>query len=211
MRVVVLDDHLVVGEGIRRVIEQHATGVCWLGQVTDVQALRVGMGTWPTLPEVVLLDLDLRDGSDPAQTVSELVERKIAVIVFTAEWRPVPIRAVVRAGAVGVALKSDPPARLMAAIEAAHRGDFFTSSELAYLLVTDPDLTPRLAPREVEALRLLASGLARKSVGRQMSPPVAESTVVTYLQRVMEKYRALGRPMFSASDAVRAARDDGFV
>lgn len=211
IRVMLVDDHLVVGEGIRRVIEKHEAGVFWLGQVTDTRALLASLAPGSPVPQVVLLDLDLRDGSDPAQTVGALTERGIAAIIFTAEWRPVPIRAVVRAGAAGVALKSDPPFRLVAAIEAAHRGDFFTSSELAYLLATDPELTPRLAPREVETLRLLASGIARKSVGRHMSPPVTESTVVTYIRRVMEKYRALGRPMASAGDAVRAARDDGFL
>ena len=75
-----------------------------------------------------------------------------------------------------------------------------------FVLLTDPDLAAHLAPRELEVLRLLGEGVPRKSIGRRLDPPVS---LTTYLDRVRDRYRALGRTVDTPADAVRATTADG--
>ena len=75
------------------------------------------------------------------------------------------------AGAMGVILKSDQPRPDHRVIRQASAGDFAVSSELAEMLVNDKHMTPHLAPRELEALELLASRLPpRPSAGGWIRP-----------------------------------------
>ncbi|MEI2819857.1 MAG: hypothetical protein V9E81_06400 [Marmoricola sp.] len=107
-------------------------------------------------------------------------------------------------------LKSDEPDLIVNVLRSAAGGEFAVSSDLAFVLMTDAELTAKLAPREIEALQLLADGVPRKSVGERMDPPVAMSTVVTYLNRACARYREMGVDVQSPRDAVRAAIQDGY-
>lgn len=211
VRIAVVDDHAIIAEGIQKVLAEFAPTLEWVGTVPSLARLRVALGEWSPAPDVVLYDLHLNDGSTAPEGIEELVARGIKVVVLTGEWRPIPIRDAVKAGACGVMLKADPPERMAQVITTAASGNFAVSGEVAYLLVTDASLTPRLAPREIEALQLLAAGLPRKVIGKRMSPPVAETTVVTYFNRVVQKYRDMGRAVNSPQDAVRAAEADGYL
>lgn len=122
-----------------------------------------------------------------------------------------PLRAAVRAGAQGLILKSDDVAAIMRVLRSVVDGDFAVSSELAFALVTDEELVPHLSSRELEVLRLLADGVARKSVGQFLEPPVKLSTVVTHLNRICSRYQELGRVVLGSNDAVREAIVDGYL
>jgi len=156
------------------------------------------------------MDLHLEDGSAPAETIARLAQAGHHVVVLTSEMRPVPIRGAIRAGAIGLCLKSDEPDLIVHVLRSAAAGAFSVSSDLAFVLMTDAELTAKLAPREIEALQLLADGVPRKSVGERMDPPVAMSTVVTYLNRACARYREMGVDVQSPRDAVRAAIQDGY-
>jgi DNA-binding NarL/FixJ family response regulator len=156
------------------------------------------------------MDLHLEDGSDPTETIARLAQAGHHVVVLTSEMRPVPIRGAIRAGAIGLCLKSDEPDLIVHVLRSAAAGAFSVSSDLAFVLMTDAELTAKLAPREIEALQLLADGVPRKSVGERMDPPVAMSTVVTYLNRACARYREMGVDVQSPRDAVRAAIQDGY-
>jgi DNA-binding NarL/FixJ family response regulator len=206
-----VDDHPIVIEGVVAAIGLLAPNVQWLGSATSWAGLQERLSEWEPRPDLVLVDLHLRDGSDPIEMISDLRDRDIAVVVFTSELRPIPIRRAVAAGAQGVALKADPPSALVDVIRDVAAGNFAVSSDLAYVLVTDPDLVAHLAPREAEVLTLLAEGVPRKTIGRRLDPPVEMSTVITYLNRIGARYRALGREIGSIADTLREATADGYL
>lgn len=214
VRVVAVDDHPIVIDGLLHGLTRAAPDITVLGAATTTAAL---LGLLDELtgsgraPDLVLMDLHLGDGTDPSARIAQLVDRGLRVVVVTSESRPIAVRRAVQAGAVGLALKADPVEALADTIRTAAAGDFAVSGDLAHALVTDPALTAALARREVEVLALLADGVPRKSLGAHMAPPVSNATAVTYLNGALARYRDLGVPVDTAADAVRAALADGHL
>ncbi len=126
---------------------------------------------------------------------------EVPVVLFTSDLRPVPIRKAMHAGARGLVLKSDGVQSLLDTLKDVHELGHGFSSDLAHVLMTDPDLAPELARREVEALSLLASGIPRKIVHKYMQPPVSQHTVDTYFKRIADRYANVGRALNSAFHA----------
>lgn len=209
--VVGVDDHPIVLAGVVATIERRLPQFRWTGAAETFDQLQELIDEPSTRPSIALIDLHLRDGSDPCTSISILDAQGILPVVFTSELRPVPIRRAVSAGARGLALKSDPPDRLADVLLQVSRGDFAASGELAFVLLSDPTLVAHLAPRELEVLQFLSEGIPRKAVGRRMSPPVSTATVITYVNRVCSRYRAMGRGISTVADALRAATDDGYL
>lgn len=209
--IVAVDDHPIVVEGLMSLMSR-----------TDASlTLELATSGWPELEQrlisgdvqadLALVDLHRGDGTEPEAAVAGLVAHGIRVVVLTSELRPVPIRRAVEAGALGLALKSDPVEQIIDVVRGAVRGQFHCSSDLAFVLISDPQIQAKLAPREIEALSLLADGWPRKNVGAQMNPPCSTSTVITYINRAVERYRDLGREVGTSADAVREATADGFL
>ncbi len=211
VRMLAVDDHPVVAQGLLALAAIADPNLHSLGTATSYAGLREALDRLETPPDIVLMDLHLEDGTDPVDTIAELTDQGLRVVILTSELRPVPIRRAMQAGAVGLCLKSDEPAHILDVIRAAASGEFAVSSDLAFVLISDADLIAQLAPREVEALSLLADGVPRKVVGDRMDPPVAMSTVVTYLNRACERYRQMGREIATPRDAVKAAIQDGYL
>lgn len=209
VRIAAVDDHGVTVRGIRAIADDHPERIRVEIAVNSAGELFEALGR--TEVDLVLLDLHLADGSRAADTVARLVELGVPCLLYTSELRPVPIRLVLAAGARGVALKADPETSLLGAIDLALAGEVAVSSELAFALATDEHLAAQLAPRELEALTLLAQGIPRKAVGHRMSPPVAEATVNTYITRATRRYADLGRPAGTAAEVVREAFRDGHL
>ncbi|GAB4078292.1 helix-turn-helix domain-containing protein [Nostocoides australiense] len=209
--IAVADRHPMVVDGIASLVRSDGN-YAWLGSAV----------TWPSLihlvalqahggPAVAVIEPAIGPSRELGEGIQGLIELGVRVVLNTADQRPVPIRRAVAAGAIGVVLKSDPREAMAAAIHSAAAGAFFTSSEWAQRLVFDQGLMPRLAPREEEVLHLLATGMPRKVVGRHMNPPVAMTTVVTYINRICEKYREAGRSISCPTDALFAAARDGYL
>lgn len=208
LRVAAVDDHPVVLAGLQAVESFSIGELQLLHAVTEPDELFERIRTRPV--DVVLVDLQLKDGLKGPEVVAQLDELGVPSVVYTAELRPLPIRRAMAAGALGLALKNDPMDGLIRTIRAAAAGEFAVSSQLAHVLIKDDSLTPRLAPREIEVLELLHQGIPRKSVGRLMNPPASDSTVDTYLRRVSGKYRQLGRTVNGVPDALGHAERDGY-
>lgn len=207
LRIAAVDDHPVVLAGLAAVEAETQGEVTIAFTVTDEEALYERLETEKV--DVVLVDLQLHNSLKGPDIVEKLTEMGIPSVVYTAELRPLPIRKAVAAGALGLALKNDPLDGLVRTITSAAAGEFAVSGQLADVLIKDPSLLPRLAPREIEVLELLHQGIPRKSVGRLMTPPASESTVDTYLRRVSTKYRQLGRTVNGVPDALSHAERDG--
>ena len=221
-RIAAVDDHPIVVEGLASLLTSAADhlqvrnlssgcGIEWLGASRTFTELKMRMSRWPAPPDIVLFDLHLHDGFDAADGIAELTKAGISVVVLTSELRPVPIRRAMRAGAAGLILKSDDVQKILDVIRSVCRGNFAVSGDLAFVLATDDDLAPHLAPRELEVLRLLAEGVPRKAVGNRLDPPVKLATVVTYLNRICQRYQEWGRDVTTSNDAVRAAMADGHL
>ena len=210
LRLVAVDDHPIVVAGLVALLT---------GPEHDLDLVHTAT-SWPALeaalvdldpPDLALVDLNRSDGTAPEVAVAGLSARGIPVVILTSEMRPVPIRRAIAAGARGLALKSDPVEDILDVIRTTGAGEQAWSSDLAFALLSDRNLVGELAPRELEALSLLAEGWPRKSIGRRMDPPVSTTTVITYLNRAVARYRGLGRAVDTPGDAVRAATADGWI
>ena len=159
-----------------------------VGTAATVAALLAGPGRHA---HVVLLDLDLGDGTTVEQNVAAILAAGPAVLVLSASDRPLAVRAAMRAGALGYVLKNEPTSQIRAAITEVAAGRDWISPRLAYIFATDdaPD-RPALSEQERRALQLYATGMPMKSVARKMA--ISEETVKQYLQRVRQKYARAG-------------------
>lgn len=209
IRIAAVDDHVATLRGVRAIAADHPDRLSVAVAVVSTAELFDALDAVEI--DLVLLDLHLADGSDPTETVARLSALAVPCLLYTSELRPMPIRVALAAGARGVALKADPEESLIGAIELAMAGEIAVSSELAFMLATDERLAAQLAPRELQALKLLAAGIPRKAVGHRMDPPVREATVSTYVTRAAKRYAELGRPSGTAAEIVREAFRDGHL
>ena len=159
---------------------------------------------------VVLLDLDLGDGTTAARNVAAIRAAGPAVLVLSASDKPVSVRDAIRAGALGYVLKNEETSEVRAAIKAVAAGKDWISPRLAYIFATDdaPD-RPVLSAQETRALQLYATGMPMKSVARRMC--ISEETAKQYVGRVREKYARAGRAAPTKLDLYYRAVEDGHL
>ncbi|MFG2617170.1 response regulator [Streptomyces sp. NPDC048507] len=159
-------------------------------------------------PDVVLLDLLLRDASEPEENVRRLRAAGSRVLVISTVADRDRIVAAVAAGADGYLTKDQDLDTLVAAIATVAAGGTAHSPELAFAWACDTARDrPRLAPRERQVLLDYASGLTLKAVARRAR--ISPHTAKYYLDQVKEKYRRAGRPSYTKSDLARRVREDG--
>ena len=206
IRVAAVDDHPIVLGGISW-LEAEQSGIRVIATAPTVDRLLVGPGRHA---DVVLLDLDLGDGTTAERNVGAVVAAGAAVLILAASDKPLSVRAAMRAGALGYVLKSEDADAVRGAIRAVAAGEAWVSPRLAYLLASDdaPD-RPTLSPQETHALRLYATGMPLKSVARRMS--IGEETVKQYLGRVREKYARAGRAAATKLELYHRAVEDGHL
>lgn len=196
MRILVVDDHLVVREGLRWMLGPDSGIEIAAEAETGARALEA---IEADRPDVVLLDIHLPDGSglDLLATIRSRFPG-LPVVMLTMSDEPTYVEEAVRAGAVGYVLKSAPRAELIRAIEAAAGGDAYIQAEVTRPLLqrfstatrSSGETTP-LSPRELEIVALLAEGLADKQIAAQLG--LSETTVKSHLRQAYEKLGAADR------------------
>lgn len=159
--------------------------------------------------DVVVLDLQLGDGSDPVDNVSALVGKGWPTLLYTQETNAAVVGRCFRAGASGIVGKTEELSVLADAVRIVAGGEPYLSGDWAGVLDSQAQDIPNLAPREAEALRLYATGLPMKSVARRMG--ISPDTVKDYLMRVRRRYDLVGRPAATKTDLYIRAVEDGFV
>lgn len=200
--IAVIDDHELVREGLRVLLTDAEVGtVAYVG--ADPLAAAA------TAPDIALLDIDLGPGSpDVVAGVTALVAAGAGVLVVSAFEDGRTVRAALEAGALGFVPKRLSVQVLAEAITTAAAGDFYLSIDLASILASAQD-APDLSPRELDALRLYASGLKLSAVASRMG--ISPHTAREYLDRVRAKYAAVGREARTRTELYAAASHDGFL
>jgi DNA-binding NarL/FixJ family response regulator len=205
--VAVVDDHPIILDGMSGWVAGPDSGIRVVATATTVDAMLAGPGR---RAHVVLLDLDLGDGTTAERNVAAILAAGPAVLVLSASDRPAAVRDAIRAGARGYVLKNEEAAELREAIRAVSSGKDWISSRLAYIFATDdaPD-RPALSAQETRTLRLYATGMPIKSVARRLG--ISEETAKQYVRRVREKYLAANRAAPTKLDLYYRAVEDGHL
>ena len=210
IRVLIVDDHAVVREGLRTFLELQ-DGIAVAGEAADGE--QAVMQAEALRPDVVLMDLVMRR-LDGVGAMRELRRRLPAtrVIVLTSFAEDERLLPAIQAGAAGYLLKNVAPAELARAIRAAHAGEALLDPLIAARLVeaiAQPAGEPaaeRLTAREQQVLALIARGYSNKRIALELG--IAEKTVKTHVGHVLAKLGVADRTQ-AALHAVRMGLDRG--
>ena len=187
LTVLLADDHSVVREGLRLLLERD--GIRVVGEATDGQAA-VDLAR-RLEPNVAVLDLamPILNGLEAARQISRLVPR-VGTILLALHTTDNNVLDALRAGVRGYVLKAQPIDELRGAIAAVARGEIYLSPGVsdavvnAYLSGAAAPIQ-RLSPRERQVLQLVAEGCSTKQVGVLLG--VTAKTAETHRGRVMKK------------------------
>ena len=195
LRLLIVDDHLIVREGLRMLIDsQPAMSVIGMAS-NKTEALDLVKST---TPDLILLDLDLA-GEDGLTFLSDLraAHTKAQVLVLTALTNPDVHRKAVRLGAMGVVLKESAAEVLIKAIKKVHAGEVWLDrSTMGTLLrelaeedeaedTSDEARIATLTARERQVISLIAEGLKNKQIAERLF--ISETTVTHHLSSIFSK------------------------
>ena len=206
-RFVILEDHPLVREALAERLVRHLGDVDFVYTGDSVSAALSAIEVRGV--DCVVMDLDLNDSVSPIVNVVSLAETGAPVLIVSALGDGVTIRAAFTAGVIGFLSKSAEPEEFVAAIEAALRGDKYTSAEAAAVMLADSDSLVDLSDQERRAMVLYASGLKMRAVARHMG--VSESTAREYVRRLRAKYEKAGAPLPSKTELYRMAQREGIL
>lgn len=187
-RLYLVDDHQIVREGLRAVLE--AAGHSVVGESADPTRALADLARLG--PDVLLLDLSIGDRSG-FEVLAELRRRALPVrcIVLTMSAQPRHVGEALRQGAHGYVLKGSPTSELLRAIEAVLEGRKHLSPGVADLAVqalagaSDDDRLTTLSPRERQIVAMVVQGKSSAAIGQQLH--LSPKTVDTYRSRLMGK------------------------
>ena len=191
IRVLIVDDHAVVREGLRTFLELQ-DGIEVAGEAADgAQAIELAA---ELEPDVILMDLVMPrvDGVGAMREIRRLVPHS-RVIVLTSYLDDDRLLPAIEAGADGYLLKDLEPAELARAIRTAQAGEAMIAPTVAGRLLrslSQPRVPAaadgeRLTPREHEVLALIATGRSNKRIALELG--IAEKTVKTHVGHVLAK------------------------
>ena len=193
IRVLIVDDHAVVREGLRTFLELQ-DGIEVVGEGAD--GIEAEQQAIAVAPDVILMDLVMprRDGVSAMRALRERSPRS-RVIVLTSFLDDERLLPAIEAGAAGYLLKDVEPAELARAVRVAHSGQAVIDPTVAGRLlralsaprgaVTSANVGEQLTRREREVLALIATGHSNKRIARELE--IAEKTVKTHVGHVLAK------------------------
>lgn len=192
IRVLLVDDHTVVRQGLRMVLslepDLEVVGEAADGREAVEQAASLG-------PQVVLMDL-LMPVMTGVEATREIKARHpdIEVVALTSVLEDRLVIDAVEAGAAGYLLKETGPETLFEAIRAASRGEVRLDPKAQKRLISEvrtPEMRESLTARETDTLRLLAKGLTNRDIAGELG--IAEVTVKTHVSSILSKLNLQSR------------------
>ena len=208
IRIFIADDHPIVRQGLRRIVEADA-GLVISGEAGDAVSLRAALER--TATDVVLLDVSMPGGLF-LETLHDLRAKHPTVRVLVLSVHPEDQWAVraLRAGASGYLTKDHSPDQLLDAIRRVYRGGKYVSATLAERLAEHLEGGGQRAPhellsdREFEVMRRLGNGLTVSQIASELA--ISAETVSTYRARILEKMAVA-----SNAELVRYASQHGLI
>ena len=202
--VLVVDDHPFFRSGVVRWLNQQP-GLRCCGEADSARTARQVVAY--THPDVVLLDLQLKDG-DGLDLCEELSEnfQLLRIIILSHRDEDVYAHRALRAGARGYVMKSEATETVLAAIQSVMRGEVYTSRPVAARalqnLFPDPaaasQALARLSNREIQVFQMLGAGCDNREISATLK--ISQKTVETYRENLKRKL-----DLADAAALVRAA------
>jgi two-component system, NarL family, invasion response regulator UvrY len=187
-RVLVVDDHAVVREGYRRLLERES-GIAVVGEAGDaVQACEQALAL---APDVVVMDIGLPGVSGIDALRRMLAHRPgLRVLMFSMHEDAIFCSRALAAGAAGYLSKSSAPETLVQAVQAVARGERYLSADVARNMAGSAAAAAHtglqaLTSREFEVLRLLAKGEPLRRIAERLG--LSEKTVANHQSAIREK------------------------
>lgn len=189
IRLMIADDHPIVREGVRRIV-QDCPDMKVVGEAVDGDDLLTKLSS--TKADVLLLDISM-----PGPGFLSIMERLRAehpatqVLVLSVHSEVEYAFRALRAGVAGYLTKEHSPSKLAEAIRHIYRGGRYVTPTLAewlaYLVDSDAEKVPHesLSDREYQVLCMLGSGKSGKEIGAKLQ--LSPKTVSTYRARILEK------------------------
>ncbi|MGE3541017.1 MAG: response regulator [Candidatus Tectimicrobiota bacterium] len=205
-RILLVDDHPIVREGLRQLIHRQADLVV-CGEASSVSEALEAITTLQ--PGLVLLDVSLysSSGLDLIQHLSQYLPM-LPILVMSMHDEELYADRVIRAGARGYIMKQEPTEQMLAAIYRVLQGQIYTSKHMQARIIRhyfggSPETAPasplaRLSDRELEIFRLFGQGINRHQIATALHLSV--KTVETHRAHIMEKLQ-----LKSVTDLIRYA------
>jgi two-component system, NarL family, response regulator LiaR len=196
IRVLIVDDHPVVREGLRGLIEIQPNLELAGEAVDGVEAVEKARSLQP---DVILLDM-VMPRKDGVQAIGEIKQEnpQARILVLTSFSESEKALPAIKAGALGYLLKDSAPEDLLQAISNVYHGQISLHPAIARLLVQElsqpSDLPPAEEPlteREVEVLQLISQGLSNQEIADVLV--VGERTVSTHVSNILDKLHLANR------------------
>lgn len=187
MKVLIVDDHKVVRDGIRFMLLDAPD----LEIVGDAESAEEMFDVIEGVPvDIVLLDIRMEGmtGLDALERIASEFPQ-VRVLMLSMHDQPGYVRRAIELGASGYLLKSAGRDEILAAITAVSEGETYVQGRLMQPLLADVTgslrQTGRLSPREQQVLQLIADGSENKQIARELG--LSEATVKTYIRGVFER------------------------
>lgn len=190
IRVLLLDDHAIVREGYRRLIEKHPD----IDVVAEAEDAAAGYRAFKEFsPDVVVVDISM-PGRGGIDLVRQLRQRDAAarVLIFTMHASATYAQQAFRAGARGYVTKSSPPEVLVSAIRSVFAGRPALCAEINAAIATDrlcgdASAMDELSPREFEILRMILDAKSTDEIAAAFN--LSPKTVANYHYEIKSKLR----------------------
>lgn len=192
VRLLIVDDHAIIRQGLRTMLERDVEMVV-VGEAGTPEQARAAV--LEHRPDVVLLDLKLGDDDDAGLAVCRQIttdDPAARVLVLTTFLNERLVVAALRSGAKGYVLKDVDAEALLRSIRAVKAGESAFDSHAAAVVVRSMSVEPGSADksvsftsREAEVVRLLANGLSNRQIGGELY--ISETTVKFHVHNVMKK------------------------
>lgn len=211
MKLLVVDDHAILREGLAALLQQFEQGAEVLQAANTAEGLRLAEAN-PDL-DVVFLDLNMPDQSG-MEIIPVFARRcpQLPVIVLSSSEDPGDVRLALKSGAFGYVPKSASPKNILSALRLVLSGEIYVPPLMLELTPVETEgpgraaseTGERLTERQTEVLRQLCHGLSNKEISRALD--LSEKTTKSHITAI---FKALG--VVNRTQAATAARRAGIV